>query len=452
MTLRTSIAGVLGRTALAILPAAGATAPAHGAKVIDEKYKGLLGWEQLYGSRAQWKSADSIWPGLTINALEAAYSCHPIVRACVDAKAETAAEPRIELGMEVNQEWKPVKAHPLLDLLEYPNEHMNQTDLIRLLTMRLQLTAWGFGWKMRGARMGRIAELWPMPSSWVTPIIARQGTSLFSGFRIAGNKDLAPPEDMMVARLMDPCSSTGASAPLQSALHDYWLDKGRENFQAEVLENLKLPGLVMMIEGLTDAQANALRERLEERFGAGNRGLPLVMRGKGSMQIPNPMADLDWPGLTHLSETRICTAFGVPPIVIHCRAGLEKATYSNYEQAERAFYRRAMGPLWELLADVLTLHLCRREGEMKLRFRFRYDELPQFTEDRLSAAQRASIMYQGGMGIASRDEARAELGLPPDPTWEAPTPPPDPNAPADDDDEERETEDEEEDDDDDAAA
>jgi HK97 family phage portal protein len=344
---------------------------------------------------------------------EAAFSTHPLVRACTKEIAITIAKPRLEIGRQIGDEWRPIDFHWALDLIETPNEEYSRNDFFQYITLRYLLTGVGYAWKLRNKRASRITELWPIPTSWVTPIANRSGTRLLAGYRAICSESIIPLEDMIKIRMVDPGSSVGYSSPLQAALHDYQLDLSRQNYQAEMLENLKVPGVAVVMERpLTPAQEAAARKDFNEKFGKGHRMDPIFLYGNGKVEIINPLADLDWPGLTEQSETRICVAFGVPPIVVHARAGLTRATYSNYEQARKAFYVETMSPHWDALADALTHGLLRMEDEGDLRFKFRYDEMPEFQEDLDRKTLRVTQSFTAG--ILSRDEARVELGYPPE--------------------------------------
>ncbi len=198
---------------------------------------------------------------------------------------------------------------------------------------------------------------------------------------------------------------------------------------------MKLPGLVIESEKpLSDPVRKNIRADLEARVGRGQRGNSLIMEGGLKARIEAPLADFDWPELTGLIETRICMAYGVPPIIIHARAGLQRSTFANYAEARRAFYTETMGPIWELLGDSLTLTLLRTEGEPELFIRFRYDELPEFQESENDKSIRIVGQYQAG--LITLQEGREALGYDPEPEGDFKPPPVliDPNAadPADD--------------------
>jgi HK97 family phage portal protein len=392
------------------------------AKALPAEYEGGRGWDYLYGLvkkwSGQWKGSSTIFSELSVGELEQAFGTHPVVYSCVDKTMKALAQARWEVGLWKDEEtWTPLKSvHPVLDLIEQPNASYSRSDFMQYLSSHLLLTGCSYVWKLRNGT-NKVSELWPIPTSWVTPAKG-SGTVLIGSYRVTGNQAPVDPRDMGVCRFIDPSSTAGFVAPLNAAFRDYRLDGERENYLAEMLVNMKLPSMVVRPKGtgLTPAQAAEARQTLDERVGRGKRGNALLMPRECEVDIVNPLSDLDWPGLTSLIETRICAALGTPAIIAGVRAGLDRATYSNYEQAKRAWYTGTLAPLWDMLAAALTMHLLRAEGEKRLELRARYDELPEFQEDKTAAANRATTLFNAD--IISRDEAREDIDLPPDPEWE----------------------------------
>jgi phage portal protein BeeE len=66
------------------------------------------------------------------------------------------------------------------------------------------------------------------------------------------------------------------------------------------------------------------------------------------------LQELDFKQVQGAGETRICAAARVPPIIAGFSEGLASATYSNYQQARRAFADLTMRPLWRGMAGALA--------------------------------------------------------------------------------------------------
>jgi rubrerythrin len=108
-----------------------------------------------------------------------------------------------------------------------------------------------------------------------------------------------------------------------------------------------------------------------------------------------------------MSETRICAAFGVPPIIGALRIGLEHATYSNYEAALRAFWLETLAPMYLRIADAINRHLTPEFGE-DLELYFDLEEIPALQENESERVGRVREDYKGG--LRTLNESRRLLG------------------------------------------
>ena len=385
-------------------------------------------WEILSGV-PPWQVAGSIWRYYSACDLENAYRTHSLVMACVRAITTSISEPPLMMVEDAFADAapagavQPVANHPLLDLLDYPNDFYSRHDLISYWTARLMLTGRGYLWKWR-ARSGRVAQLWPIPTSWVREIpgggnnLIDHYEVLQAGVRGAGYQPAArtgqlsvPAADMVRVALLDPGTMTQGVSPLQAAQHDYQLDMERQNYLVEMLTNLHVPGLKFKSpRKLTDKERQELRAAMEDRFGLGKRGAPLLVENGSDAELMEPLKDMDWPGLTGLTESRICSAFGVPPILVGARVGLDRSTYANYAEARRSFYSETLKPLWAALECALTHWLLKNEGESGLRVRFDLSHIAELQEDQTARAARAREDWKAG--LITRNEARAASGWP----------------------------------------
>jgi len=77
------------------------------------------------------------------------------------------------------------------------------------------------------------------------------------------------------------------------------------------------------------------------------------------------------------NETRILGPFGVPPILVGSRIGLERSTYSNYETARQAFWEDTMVPETMLFQVDYQYFLQGAGGEFVA---FDYSKVPALQE------------------------------------------------------------------------
>jgi HK97 family phage portal protein len=369
------------------------------------------GWEIL-GGIPGWSNAGEIWAkklDASVRNLEKLNGQQSAVWACVHRLCLAAQEAPPRIGAESPDGWTDLPDHPMQALLDAPNPKMSYPEFLNHYLMHLELTGDTRIWKWRN-KAGYITELWPVPTSWVTLNAEKGVYEIWQG----SNKPAIPALPQDLARIFhpDPSSLTLVLGPLQAALRDVRVDEARQDYQMELLANNKRPGLVLyQPEDWSAEQKEDVRTVFMQNLGDAGRGKTVFMQGEGAKVEPiPPVGELDWPGLTGLSETRICSCFGVPPIVIGLRAGLENATYSNYEQALRAFYEGTMVGLWQLLDAGLTRAFLTDEGETDGAEIYHDTEgVKGLKEDADKRATRAAQLFAGG--LCTRNEGREMAGL-----------------------------------------
>ena len=331
---------------------------------------------------------------------------------CVTYCANTAAEPPMGV-VEETEETEAVEfveSHPIHPLLRRPNGYYSRRLLVQFIVSRLLTTGEYYVWKWRNRY--ELTELWPVPSSWCG-VVTGSGSNLVDHYTIRqgrGRKQDIPSSEMVRQWFPHPASTWKAFGPLHGIERDVQVEQRRQNLLGELLQNLNVPGItVTKPHDFTPTQKRELRQALMSRFGEGGRGRHLLLGGGGSVELLNPLKDLDTEGLMAATEPRICGAFGVPPILVGARIGIEHSTYANYAEARRSFYRDAMRPLWMALSDGLTKGLLQDEGEDGLRVAFDLSQIPELQQDLTEESKRATELFQGG--LAMRDEARKIAGL-----------------------------------------
>jgi len=339
-----------------------------------------------------------------------------LVFACVERIAKAVIEADLEVGEFTDDGWDKMEGTFFDKFLSSPNEQQSYPTFMKQLIYNLMLTGVSYIWKFK-SRSGQTNEWWNLPTSYVTPMY--NNNNYLIGYRIFQGSSKKPYmarlDEISATGFINPNDPTKYISPITAAKKSEQIDEERANYMMEMLTNLKAPGLVLHQElDWTDEQKNEARKILNDLIGKGKRGSPLFVSGKGSKaEMTAPLKDLDWPGLTMLSESRICAVYGVPPIVLNLRAGIEHATYSNYEQAEKAFYHGTISSIWQTLAAELTRTLILSDfgDELKgVKFWFNTQDVKQLHEDENKLAERATNLYFGG--IATLEEARAIVSLP----------------------------------------
>src|SRR5690606_32506358 len=146
-------------------------------------------------------------------------------------------------------------------------------------------------------------------------------------------------------------------APLEAAHLAVDVHNAASAWTKSLLDNAARPSgaLVYSAGGgnLSEEQFERLKGELEENYqGARNAGRPLLLEG-GLDWKPLSLSpkDMDFIAAKHTAAREIALAFGVPPMLLGIPGD---NTYSNYQEANRSFYRGTVVPLASRLLAALV--------------------------------------------------------------------------------------------------
>jgi HK97 family phage portal protein len=200
-------------------------------------------------------------------------------------------------------------------------------------------------------------------------------------------------------------------SPLQAAAAAVDVHNAASRWSKALLDNAARPSGAIIYRGsdgagqLREDQYARLVEELElNHQGARNAGRPMLLEGGLDWK---PMgfspSDMEFHRTKEAAAREIALAFGVPPMLL----GLPgDNTYSNYQEANRAFYRLTVLPVVNRLVSALAGWLPRFWGET-LRIAPELDQVPALAVEREALWRRIAAA-----DFLSVDEKRLLLGLP----------------------------------------
>jgi HK97 family phage portal protein len=199
--------------------------------------------------------------------------------------------------------------------------------------------------------------------------------------------------------------------PLQAALMALDIHNAAGRWNKALLDNSARPSGALVYapkEGgnLTEEQFGRIKEELEQGYsGAARAGRPLLLEGgldwKAMGLTPK---DMDFIEAKNAASRDIALAFGVPPMLLGIPGD---NTYSNYQEANRAFYRGTVLPLAARSAGAFTAWLAPLFGE-RLRLSCDPDGVEGLSADRTALWQRI-----GAADFLTDDEKREAVGYGP---------------------------------------
>ncbi len=332
---------------------------------------------------------------------------NPVVFRSVKMIAEAAAA----LPIVLEAQGQRVEVHPVMELLTRPNTGQGRAELLEALFGQILLTGNGYVEAvvaddlplelhvLRSERMSVVPGEDGWPVAYVYSVGARKHR-----FELGG--ELSP---ICHIKSFHPQDDHYGLSPIHAAAPAMDVHNSASRWSKSLLDNAARPSGAIVFEGgdgmLSPEQYDRLVVELETHHqGARNAGRPMLLEGGLDWK---PMgfspSDMEFQKTKEAAAREIALAFGVPPMLLGIPGD---ATYANYAEANRAFYRLTVLPLANRVAAALA-HWLEGFGEDPLAMRIDLDQVPALAAER--DAQWARIAEADFLTDA---EKRSLLGLP----------------------------------------
>jgi HK97 family phage portal protein len=301
------------------------------------------------------------WSGRDYSAFaREGYMSNAVVHRCVRMVAEAAASVPLILYDRRHE----IEDHPLLDLIARPTPHATRADFLAsvygylLVSGNAYIEAVSIDGRPRelhALRPDRMRII-PGPAGWPSAFeySAAGGSVRFDAEPVAG------PRPILHLKLFHPLDDHYGHSPIEAAATAIDIHNQASRWNKALLDNAARPSGALVYaarEGrLSPEQFERLKSELQEGFqGAKNAGRPLLLEGGLDW---NPLSlspkDMDFIEAKHAAAREIALAIGVPPMLLGIPGD---NTYSNYQEATRAFWRQTVLPLVERTASGLSMWL-----------------------------------------------------------------------------------------------
>lgn len=254
--------------------------------------------------------------------------------------------------------------HPLATLLAEPNPLEGGADFLEHLYGFLLVSGNAYAEAVRIDGVAR--ELHALRPDRMTLIPGSKGWPEAYEYQVDGKKLRFRMSDderpILHVRFFHPLNDFYGLSPMEAAASAIDVHNAAMGWNKALLDNGARPSGALVYNGppgiaLSSEQFERLKAELEDSFqGSANAGRPLLLEGgldwKALSVSPR---DMDFIQAKAAAARDIALAFGVPPLLI----GLPgDNTYSNYSEANRAFWRQCVLPL----AQKMAAHMARWLG------------------------------------------------------------------------------------------
>lgn len=334
--------------------------------------------------------------------------------ACARVIAEGLAQVPLKLYRESpdGRSREPAREHPLYDVLyRRPNEW--QTSYEYRETIGLHLVVAGNHYSYKNVVRGQVAELIPLDPATVT---VKRRDDLELEYQVRNRTGSAAARTFRadeIWHLRGPSWNgwQGLDTVRDIARETLGLSISTESAAAELSANGLAPSGTYSVEGtLNDVQYKALRVFLAENYGAGRRGLPMILDRAAKWQQQS-MSGVDAQHLEtrQLQAAEVCRALRVMPIMVGISD--KAATYASAEQMFLAHVVHTLAPWYQRLEQSIDAWLLTEKDRAAGLYANFVEE--GLLRGSLRDTKDTVLGYVNG-GILTPNEGRAKLDMNPD--------------------------------------
>ena len=253
--------------------------------------------------------------------------------------------------------------HPLLDLVRRPNPRQDGASFLEsvasylLLSGNVYIEAVGLTGEATSVR-----ELYALRPDRMKVVPGPDGWPQGYDYTVCGQTvrfdQTAAQPPILQLTLFNPLDDYYGFSPLEAAASAVDLHNAAARWNKALLDNAARPSGALVYDGadgapLSEPQFERLKSELERQYqGTANAGRPLVLEGGLDWkQMALSPKDMDFLEAKHAAAREIALAFGVPPMLLAIPGD---NTYSNYQEANRMFWRQTVLPLANRIAGALT--------------------------------------------------------------------------------------------------
>ena len=346
-----------------------------------------------------------------------------IVFACISERATSLADLPIELLQRAPDGFEPVES-PVLELLRAPSGEMDGFEFLEALVTHLDVAGNAYIEKVRKSTDPQrrnayaVKELGLIRPDYVNIVPGGSRDKDVFEVTVQGRviKRL-PRRDVIHVRTPNPANDFYGLSPLAVISREVDIDRLMTDFDLSFFRNAGVPmGILKTKQNHSPDELQQMKGAFKRSFNGLRRWFEVLILNSENAEyqplggMPNQMEQTE---TRYYAESRVCMAYGVPPILVGAGVGLARATYSNYEQAQFSFWSETMLPLSKRIAAALTRELLPEFATAQTRgafLAFDTSGVKALQEDNTARYDGAQALIAGGGFTVN--EALAAHGLP----------------------------------------
>ena len=355
-----------------------------------------------------------------------AYSAHELVYACINKIADVMNDAEIVVEKKNRKgEWEKVEGHMLASLFKRPNKWETGRDFRRLMVQSEQAAGIFYAEIVRSGA-GVPVELIGLNPERIEPKLGADNLTIayYEYTRTDGTTYRIKPQNLLVRRRVDLVNRYYGLSPLAVALKSVNSDIGLTDYIDAFFESDGTPSGILKIlnQSINDAKAQALQANWMQKYsrrGSNHKGVAVLDQNADFQKIGSGLNELDTENVSNRFESRVCSVFGVPPILVGALVGLKHSTTNATAKAAlQDFWENKVSPELAAFREWLTWFVLPEFEDIgqiqaeKLRVGFDISQIAFLQENADGIHARARENFKAGFWTLN--EARIATGMPPD--------------------------------------
>jgi HK97 family phage portal protein len=253
-------------------------------------------------------------------------------------------------------------AHPLLDLVRRPNPRQDSAAFLECVASHLLLSGNAYIEAVSLPDNAQVRELYALRPDRVKVVPGPDGWPQAFDYTVGGQTvrfdQIAAQPPILHLAAFNPLDDYYGQSALEAAAVAVDTHNAAARWNKALLDNAARPSGALVYHNADGAllaadQYERLKRELDDQYrGARNAGRPLILEG-GLDWKPMSLTpkDMDFMEAKHAAAREIALGFGVPPMLLAIPGD---NTYSNYQEANRVFWRQTVLPLASRIGHALT--------------------------------------------------------------------------------------------------
>lgn len=275
-----------------------------------------------------------------------------------------------------------IDAHPLLDLMQRPNDTQGWGKFIEAYVSYLYIAGNSYVWANQPPRGGAPAELWTIRPDRMRVVPDEKAFVSGYTYEVNGKSISFDRASVLHTKTFAALDDWYGMSPLVVAARAIDIRNSGGDWNLAMLQNSgRVPGFFVTTEKLGDTQFERMREQLIERYsGARNVGIPgLLEEGLGWVEAGKTPRDMDWLNLSREQGRDIAMTLGVPSELL---GDSSNKTFSNYQEARASLYTETVLPLMDMIRDELNRWLTPMYGASAYYLDYDKEDIEALQEER----------------------------------------------------------------------